>query len=455
MRLKNPFNTVEILLQQKNRVSLMRKYFLLFVGITVLTANVAGEQKIVTLTSAEIEAIFLKQNLELIAEQMDISLADAAVSQARLWDNPTLSISDLNLWSTKSQRNGEREVIPPLFGSFGRNTEFSIELSQLIQTANKRGKLVRREKVSREMSLRQFEEVLRGLKTELRKSINEVQYLDSYHELLDKQAQSLSLLIQTYRKQVEDGNIAKSELLRLQSILLEIENEMNEVRSEWNGQQKTLKRLLNIDPSSIIRITREDNQMPDPERLVLNELLYVASDYRPDLKLHELQTSYFEKSLAYEKSLRVPDITFSASYDRYGGVWKDFIGFGLSIDLPILNRNQGNIKMARISRDQSQYMVRQYQNVVGQEIAEALSNYITTYDFYRKIEDNPLLQELDVMLEIYSKNLLNRNISMLEYLDFLDAYKSNKQTSLSVSKNVFNQLEELQFAIGIDLNKIL
>jgi len=421
----------------------MRKHLFLLLGILVLKATAAEEQNILKFSADEIEVIFLKQNLELIASQMDISLADAAISQARLWDNPTLSISSLNLWSTSSQREG------------GQNTEFNIELSQLIQTANKRGKLVRREKVSKEMSIQQFEDILRSLKAELRKSINEMQYLDAYHHILNTQSQSLTLLIQTFRKQVNEGNIAKSELLRLQSALFEIENENNEVQTELNRLQKTLKILLNANPSTIIQITEENKQIPSPENLGLNHLLTIASDCRPDLKQQQLQSAYFDKSLAYEKSLRIPDITFSASYDRYGGVWKDFIGFGVSIDLPFLNRNQGNIRTARISRDQSQLLELQYRNTVSQEIAEALSNYTLVYDFYRKIEENSLIKELDAMLDIYTKNLLNRNISMIEFIDFLDAYKSNKHTSLITRKNMFNTFEELQFTIGIDLNKTL
>ena len=429
----------------------MKKYLYLLLLIFSGLSLFAQEDKSIKLTVGEVESLFLSNNLQLIATRFDVDIADAAIAQAKLWDNPNLSVSDVNLWSTRSQRDGESEVIPPLFGSFAKNTEFSIELSQLIQTANKRGKLVNREKVSKEIALQEFEEVLRGLKVELRKSVYEIQYSQAYLAILTNQRESLSRLIESHKKQVSQGNIAKNELLRLQSSFLELENEINEVRSDLNGLQKTLKVLLNVDPFTDIEIEENRNPEKSPDSILLARLIELADESRPDMKLHKLQTQYHEKSLAYEKSLRVPDLTISANYDRYGGVWKDFIGFGVSIDLPFFNRNQGNVRAARLSRDQSLYLARQQQNIIQHEVAASYNNYVYAYAFYKKINDDSLLPELDNMLDTYTKNLQNRNISMLEYIDFMDAYRANKQTVLTARKKVSIQFEELQYTVGTEI----
>lgn len=94
-----------------------------------------GDTLVLKYTPGQIEALFLEQNLQLVAEKMNISLADAEMVQAKLWDNPELSVSSVNLWSSREQRN-QLET-----SAFPKNTQFSIELSQLIRTANKRGKL--------------------------------------------------------------------------------------------------------------------------------------------------------------------------------------------------------------------------------------------------------------------------------------------------------------------------
>lgn len=433
----------------------MKKYLLIPLFTCILLNAFAQAQSKLQLTPQQVEALFLEQNLQLIAEKMNISIADAEIAQAKLWDNPSLSIGDVNAWSTNKQREGEAEVIPPLFGSFARNTQFSIELSQLIQTANKRGKLVAREKVSKEMAIQELEIVLRGLKIELRKSINETLYLQNYLTVLSTQQEAINGLIEAYRKQMTQGNIAKSELLRLQSSLLEIENEENETRVELHEQLKTLKSLLAVDPLVQIELVDTPPQVVAPDAILLTQLLEQATESRPDIKLSKLQTKYFEKSLAYEKAQRIPDITFSATYDRRGGVWNDFIGFGVSMDLPFLNRNQGGIKAAKLSREQSLYQEKQQINEVQHEAVEAYTNYSQAYKFYQKVNNNALLSELDNMLETYTKNLLKKNISMVEFIDFMEAYKSNKQTLLMARKQMKTQFEELQYIVGTEINNAL
>ncbi|MBF0577759.1 TolC family protein [Dysgonomonas sp. GY617] len=429
----------------------MKKYLLLLLSIFSLTNIKAQEPQVLQLSAEQVEALFLKQNLQLIAEHLNIDIADAAIVQAKLWDNPEISVGQINLWSTDRQREGEKEAIPPLFGSFARNTQFSVELSQLIQTAGKRGKLVKQEKISKEIAIQEFEEVFRGLKVELRKSINEIVYLQAYQKVLVQQEESLGQLTVAYQKQVAQGNIAKSELLRLQSALLELENESNDTQIDINEQQKELKTLLNVPPSIIIEIIDNTKKVQDPTNLSLAKLLAMASEYRPDVKASRLQTQYHEKSLAYEKAQRIPDLTVNANYDRYGGVWKDFVGFGVSFDIPFFNRNQGNIKAARINRDQSIHLAELQQNQAQHEVAEAFGNYALAYRFYKRVSENSLLSELDGMLTIYTKNLLNKNISMLEYIDFMDSYKTNKETLLSARKKVDTQFEELQYTVGSEV----
>ncbi|MDU1890792.1 MAG: TolC family protein [Dysgonomonas sp.] len=426
------------------------KRYLLFLICSLICSRVTYSQEVQyrKLSCKEIEALFIENNLILLAERYNIDIADAAVAQAKLWDNPTLSISDVNLWSTKRQRG---EISDIASSSFTKNTEFSIELSQLIQTANKRGKLIRREKVSKEIALQEFEDVLRNLKIELRKSIYDLHYAQTYMAILTNQLESISRLVESFKNQVQQGNIAKSELLRLQSSLLELENEINTTRADLGEQKKSLKILLNIDPFVQIEIADNPEKTINPDKIILQDLMQLAEDSRPDMKQYRLHTQFHKRTLDYEKSQRIPDITLSANYDRYGGVWKDFIGFGVSIDLPFFNRNQGNIKAAKLNIDQSSYLEQQHKNIIRHEVMATYNNYVNAYRFYTRITEDSLLPELDNMLEVYSKNLLNKNISMLEYIDFMEAYRTNKQTILTAQKNVNLQFEELQYMIGTEI----
>jgi len=418
--------------------------------VALLCRCVAAQTDTLYVSAAQAEDLFIRQNLQLIAEKLNIDIANAAIIQAKLWPNPTISIQDVNLWITDSQRNGEAEIIPPLTGSFGRNTQFAIGVEQIIVTGGKRRKLVEMERVSRDMAEQYYEELLRSLKVELRNACAEILYLQEYRKVLERQRTILEALIGNYRNQVEQGNVSRSEQLRLQASLLELQSEINDLQRGMNQQQKDLKMLLNISSPVHIILSSNNINIKSPESLSIGNLFDLADITRPDLKGAMFQLEYSGIALRYEKAFRKPDLAFSATYDRSGGVVNNFVGFGVSMDIPFLNRNQGNIKAAQISLRQSQTLVEQKQLEIRNEIIHALQNYTLVFDFNRQI-NNEFITDLDEMQESYTRNFILRNIGIVEFLDFFDAYKQNKRTALEAQKDVKISYEELQYVVGTEI----
>lgn len=89
---------------------------LLIVFISFIGVSVPARQ--IRLSSDQIEAMFLKQNLALIAERMNVSIADAAIAEATVWDNPELSVGDINFWKRRGLMSTEARL--PVPSSFAR-----------------------------------------------------------------------------------------------------------------------------------------------------------------------------------------------------------------------------------------------------------------------------------------------------------------------------------------------
>jgi len=423
---------------------------LMCAGMSLICRCLAAQTDTIYLSTAQAEELFIKQNLELIAEKLNIDIAEAAIRQAKLWHNPTLTIEDVNFWMTDKQRDGEDEIIPPLFGSFARDRQFSIGIEQVIVTGGKRRKLVEMERVSRDIAVQYFEELLRSLKVELRNACAEMLYLQEYLKVLKKQQKMLDVLIENYRRQVEQGNVSRSELVRLQAEALGIRSEVNELQRDMNEKQRTLKTLLNISTPKHIVVTATEIPVKPPQELSFGNLLALAETSRPDLKEAMFQKHFSEKSLRYEKAQRMPDLTVKAVYDRAGGVVGNYVGFGINMDLPFFDRNQGNIKAAQISIRQSQTLVEQKQLEIRNEVVQALQNYTLAYNFNRQIIGE-FISDLDEMLENYMQHFINRNIGIVEFLDFFEAYKGNKNTILEAQKNLKISFEELQYSVGTEI----
>lgn len=410
-------------------------------------------QQTLKLSRTESEAIFIKENLLLIAEKLEIDQAEAKVIQAKLWPNPTLTIDQFNLWATKSQTGGQ-VVIPALGSVLGQNQQIGLEIEQLIITAGKRKKLIALEKVSVEKSKEYFEDLVRNLKVEFRNKLTELQYLQLVKSIYQNQLTSLQQVATGYKNQVEQGNFPKGEYIRIKALELEISKENVNISNEINEVQKDLKLLMRLAPTISIEITpegyqKEINQIND---FILTNLIEKARENRSDFKIAKLEESYQNKLLQYEKALKTPNITLSGAYDRGGNAMWDFIGFGISIDLPVFNRNQGNIAAAKTGIEQAKAKFENINLTVENEIDLAQKNLKSAVEFYHQIEPN-YEATLDELLTNYTKYFRSRKISLLEYIDFLETYLGNKKIILEAIKNINKKSEELNYTVGSDIIK--
>ncbi len=424
------------------------KFILLLIVFTLS----AKSQDTLKISREQAEALFLNENLLLIAEKLNISQSEAMVLQARLWPNPSFTIDQVNFWATPGQTGGQ-EVIPPI-GGLRANQQFGFEIEQLILTARKRKKLVALEQVSVEMSKQYFEDLLRNLKIEFRNQLTGLQYQQFSRSIYQNQLNSIRQLTLAYQRQVEQGNVPQGEYIRLKALELEISKNINELNKSVNEAQKELK-LMMRQPANIQLEITDDGYLKDTAQfrpLVLHEVIEQAKNHRPDFKIARLEESYYNKLYVHERAQRVPDLSLKTAYDRGGNAMFDFVGFGVTMDIPFFSRNQGNIKYAQIGIEQSKILNQQETLSIENEIALSFQNLSNAITFLEEIEPG-YETTLDRLLESYTKNFADKNISMLEYLDFLDAYLENKKIILEAAKDINELAEELNYAAGTDLIK--
>lgn len=128
----------------------------------------------------------------------------------------------------------------------------------------------------------------------------------------------------------------------------------------------------------------------------------------------------------------------------------NFVGFGLSLDLPFFNRNQGRIRKAQMEIDQMEIHHKQVRSAVENEIVLAYQNLGNAIGFLQQIEPD-YEATLEELLGAYTKSFEKREISLLEYLDFFDAYLENRKIILEAAREVNEKAEDLNYAIGQDL----
>ncbi|WP_149206758.1 TolC family protein [Flavobacterium johnsoniae] len=411
-------------------------------------AQISAITDTIVLSRNQAEALFLDKNISLISEKLNIDIADAQVIQAKLWPNPTLTVGEINLWS-----NATAQQLPPLWGNYGKTQQVNAELEQLIQTAGKRKKLIAMEKVNAEIAKEYFKTFLRSLKIEFRDNLTDLQYNQAQEAVYQKQLSSMQTLLKAYANQVKQGNIGKGEYVRLKASELQYLKEINDLQKENNALQKELKVLMNLPAASFIKLT-DEGFVPvnkNIEDINLANLMESAIENRPDMKVLKLGNEYNDNKYKYERAMRTPDVTLGISYDRGASLMNDFVGVGFSLDLPFFNRNQGNVKAAKIAINQGKLLTEEKTLSVQSEVLQAYQDFITTKKLYESA-DASFEGDLDKLLESYRKNFLQRNTSMLEYLDFVDAYLDNKSILLNSKKDLNKNFEELRYITGQEIN---
>lgn len=175
----------------------------------------------------ELESQFIQNNTQLLASKFNIDQAQAQIIQEKLWPNPTLSISEVNLWKTY---NIEQQ--PYLFGNYGNNQQIAVELEQLIETAGKRKKRIALKKLEQQSAVYEYEELLRELRKELRLTFYHLQHIQQEELLINEIVALYEQMNEQYKKQAHKNNIPLAEFYRIQSELVALKSELLERENE-------------------------------------------------------------------------------------------------------------------------------------------------------------------------------------------------------------------------------
>ena len=393
-------------------------------------------------TIQDLETQFLQKNYLLIANKLNIDKADAEIVQEKLWNNPTLSISEVNLWKTY-----QIEEQPYLFGKYGKNQQISVELEQLIETAGKRKKRVAIKQLEKNNALFDYEELLRELKKELRQSFYSLSRINQEENQLQNMLNLFTQMSNQYERQSNLQNVPKADFYRIQTELLGLqkeavllENEKMEVLNKL--QLLTQNSDLKIDQLQFLTSKKLHNQFPF-------DLKNSAKNQNIGLKRQENELNLAKNQLILEKAQRTPDLTFQLNYDRGGNIMRDFFGVGVSVDLPVFNTNKGNIKAAQISIEQQLTNQNAYQLELNQSI-DRLQNQLKKLEEGLTFWSSEKKEEQLLMVDNYKKHLQNKQVTLIEFIDFTQAYREAQQAYLELQETYEHTYEELQYIVGKD-----
>lgn len=294
------------------------------------------------------------QNPELAAAQWEIGIAEGERQQAGLIPNPVLS------WETEDTR---RET-----------STTTVMLSQTLELGGKRG--ARIDAAGRGQDAAGIELEMRG--NELRAQVTQAFYAAVRAQAgldLAKQSQTLAARgLQVADGRVRAGKTSPVEATRAQVQLAETDLLVRRAETQKANSYRELARATGSPTATFERL---HYQNLSPGKSLPAPRLLSAVNQTAELRLAHARIEQREASLGSERAKRIPDLTVSVG-SQYSREERERINVvGLSMPIPLFDRNQGNVLSASRRADQARDLRNAAELKLRTETQSALDQWAT------------------------------------------------------------------------------
>lgn len=419
---------------------------IVFIYFIFLSAVMYAQTDTISLSVNDADKRFLDSNLTLLAAHYNVDANKALIQQAKLWNNPILS-TDQNVYSNNHffEHGKDYDGAP--------KGQYFIQLQQLILTAGKRGKQINLATTNAQISSLQLQDLLRNLRFQLHNDYYNVGQLLSSRKLLLAQAARVSNLQTAMYAQYKAGNIAQKDYLRIQALYISLQQDVAEAARNIVIAEEDLKMLLMMPGNTFIKpsdSTSDDASLSLPDSV--DGLVQTARQNNAYYLLQKSQEHYGEQNLAYQKALRSPDVTLGPEFDKNSNYTPNYIGLGVSLPLPLWNRNQGNIKAAQFNVSQQKTQVEAVDAQLQTNISSAYQRLLLIYNLNNSTQKD-FYKDYNGLFNNMVKSYQQRQISLLEFLDFADSYQQAQARLLEQQNSLRLAKEELNYQVGTDVIK--
>ena len=411
--------------------------FLLLIWCAPVSAQESQPQATVStrLTLEVATEILLARNPTILRERQNIAMARAGVTQARLRPNPEVEVTSESY---------------PLFesnpGPFFQNNELIVRAGQPIEIGGKRGKRTRVAEQEVEVTQSLLQDTIRQLKLELKTRYYRVVLAKAELELARQVLAQFDEIIRINRLRYQQGEISGLDLARIETERRRFFDDLVAAELALQNAKTALLELLGAsDLSASLDVT---------EALAFRPLTVPAEQFqeqalmsRADLQARRQQMERERRQVAVEKSLGVPNITPFFGYKR--NLVDNTVTFGVRWNLPVFNRNQGEVARATARVDQAGFEVRRVELAVCSEVLQAYQAVQAEERRVRALESTYVAsarKARDIAQASY-------RLGALDLIGFLDAERAYRETLRGYNQTLFAHqvsIYQLEAAVGKD-----
>jgi len=389
------------------------------------------------LTLPQALALALMKNPGLKGFSYEIRAREAQALQASLLPNPELTLELENFGGSGEVRG---------FGA----TESTFQLSQFIELSGKRKKRSEVAALGSDVAAREYEEKRLALFTSVVKDFVEVLTAQRRVALEEELLSVSEQFLHSIQKRVEAGKVSPAEVSRARVALSTVQIELEQARQELQSARQRLAANWGSTQPQFQKVTGELEKIP---ALPPPEKLQALIANHPGLARWKTVLRQQEVRLALEKAMRVPDPTLSGGV-RYLGEPDDraFV-LGISLPIPLFNRNQGGISEAEYRLRQAEQYQQAFELSLRTRLSEIYHRLSAVSREISTLKSSSLPEAQNAYQTIYQGYLMGK----FSFLDLLDAQRTLfriRSRYLEALRGYHTSVADLERLIGQDLNSV-
>jgi len=390
----------------------------------------------------QLAEIMFARNKDLQAAREELRQAQSRLTQAGLRPNPTLDFSR----STDA-----------LFGREGEGS-YGIGFTQPLEMGGKRSKRIRVAGIAVDMAKAQIAETERQLRAQLHslfvEALNASDKVDLFVQIQDVNQQMSRIMEVSLRS----GDASRLDAALLRASLNRAIAQAVQAESELSGVMLQIKTLAGLAPDEPL-VLRRSARLEPPE-LSRETALRLALENRPDVRAARLRESRDEASIALARAQAVPDPSAFLRFDKENRVSQGslmpeqkfvdrakLLSFGLSLPLPLFNRQQGNLNEAISIQSQA----RAQREALEQQVRRDVMLAFERYEFARRaieVLNRGVITENQESFRIVK---LSYDLGELRLVDLLNQQRvliDTQMSYLGVQRDSMLALVDLERATG-------
>jgi cobalt-zinc-cadmium efflux system outer membrane protein len=231
------------------------------------------------------------------------------------------------------------------------------------------------------------------------------------------------------------------------------EQQVLEGQEAYRKAKQALATQLNIPPDQADSIelygrVKDPGFSPPP----LNEMIQIAMANRPDVISYRLGVSRAKSDVKLQYANRFQDVYLLAQpytlQDNTPFGLKSPVSYaiGITVPLPVFDRNQGNIQRAKLNVTQTQIELSSTERQAIQDVQQAEREYVAAKAAVERIEQL-ILPDATAQLRD-AERLFPGEIDVIDYLAALKDYNDNARTYLDGQVRLRRAILDINTAVG-------